>query len=109
MKSLQIISQTNLYVKIIPLKYGFKSGICISQKLAFEKTGKVYPLWKERDCLCAKIVDIGVYNSCNHYCKYCYANFDEDKIEENIKNHDPNSSLLIGHLAKDDIIKRRYD
>ncbi len=91
------------------VKYGFKNGICISQKLAFEKTGKVFPLWKERNCLCAKIVDIGSYNTCLHYCKYCYANYDEDQIEKNNKLHDPNSSLLIGHLESDDIIKIRKE
>jgi len=91
------------------LSYGFKRGICISQKLAFEKTGKAFPLWKERDCLCAKIVDIGEYNCCPNYCKYCYANFNEDSIKENVSLHDKNSSLLIGRLKEDDIIKRRVD
>ena len=91
------------------LKYGFKRGECISQKRAFEMTGKVYKKWKERDCGCASIVDIGAYNSCLHHCKYCYANFNEDEIKENYSNHDPNSSLLIGSLDKESIIKRRYE
>lgn len=53
------------------------------------------------------MVDIGYYNSCSHFCRYCYANYDEQKVFKNKQNHDANSSLLIGHLENDDIIKVR--
>ena len=53
------------------------------------------------------MVDIGEYNTCMHMCKYCYANFDESKVRENMKLHDDNLSLLIGSLKEDDIIKIR--
>ena len=35
--------------------------------------------------------------------------FDEKKVLENRKKHDPNSSILIGTLQDDDIIKERKD
>ena len=91
-------------------EYGFIKGECMSKELAFKLTGKTYKKWQARKgnaCNCVELVDIGVYNSCNHLCKYCYANYDESKVKENINNHDINSSLLIGHINSDDIIKPR--
>ena len=53
------------------------------------------------------MVDIRVYNSCVHFCKYCYANFFEEKVKDNFKLHDDKSSLLVRHITKDDITKVR--
>ena len=53
------------------------------------------------------MVDIGVYNSCKHFCKCCYVNFNEKQVNGNYKKHNPESSLLIGELEEDDIIKIR--
>ena len=91
-------------------EYGFIKGECLSHELAYKLTGKKYKSWKarkERKCNCVEMVDIGVYNSCKHFCKYCYANYDEKVVNNNFKNHDVNSSLLVGNLEKDDIIKIR--
>jgi len=91
-------------------EYGFIKDECMSKELALKLTGKKYKKWKARKnvpCQCVEMVDIGVYNSCKHFCKYCYANFDEIKVKDNYSKHDPNSSLLIGKLNKDDIIKVR--
>ena len=88
-------------------KYGFIKQECLSKDLAYNITGKKYKLWAARKCGCVEMADIGVYNSCKHLCKYCYANFDEAKIENNVKKHDHNSSLLMGYLNKDDEIKIR--
>ncbi len=93
------------------VEYGFIKGECLSHELAFKLTGKTnFKTWtarKEKKCKCVEMVDIGVYNTCKHFCKYCYANFLEDIVNINYKNHDKNSSLLIGKLEKDDIIKVR--
>lgn len=91
-------------------EYGFIKEDCVSKELARRLTGKNYPRWTGRNndyCNCVSMVDIGWYNTCNHLCKYCYANFDETKIKDNIKKHNPASSLLIGELEPDDEIKVR--
>ena len=72
-------------------------------------TGRKYKKWSARGdkCGCVQMVDVGVYNSCKHFCKYCYANYDEDLVFKNFKEHDVNSSLMVGHLSDSDIIKVR--
>ena len=92
------------------IEYGFIKDECMSRELAFKLTNKIYKKWNARKnvpCQCVEMVDIGVYNSCKHFCKYCYANFDEKKVLDNYNKHNPNSSLLIGKLEEDDIIKIR--
>ena len=49
--------------------------------------------------------DIGAYDSCSHFCRYCYANTNQAVVRYNRLHHDPNSSLLIGRLSKREIIK----
>lgn len=92
------------------LEYGFSKGECLSSELAYIMTGKKYKKWTARKgnkCNCVQMVDIGAYNTCLHFCKYCYANYDERNVCNNCKLHNPKSSLLIGELKKDDIIKIR--
>ncbi len=90
------------------VEYGFIKRDCVDHSLIFQLTGKTnFATWSQRDCHCVSMVDIGAYNTCRHYCKYCYANYDEKKVKSNILKHDDNSSLLLGHLHDDDIIKVR--
>ncbi len=92
------------------VEYGFIKGECLSHELAYKLTGKEYKDWKARgkgNCHCVSMVDVGEYNTCKHMCRYCYANYDEKKVNDNNIKHNPKSSLLIGELLKDDIIKER--
>lgn len=90
------------------LEYGFLKRDCVDENLAFRLTGKTdFKKWKARGCGCIEMVDIGVYNCCSHFCKYCYANYDEKKVRDNMRMYDKNSSLLIGKLESDDTIKVR--
>lgn len=91
-------------------QYGFVNGECLSHELAYILTGKKFKssnVRKEKKCECVQMVDIGDYNSCMHMCKYCYANYDEKAVSNNFERHDDNSSLLIGSIQRDDVIKVR--
>lgn len=92
------------------IEYGFVKEDCLSHQLAYKLTGKKYKTMtsrKGKKCSCVEMVDIGAYNSCPHLCKYCYANYEEEKVKKNRKAHDPNSSLLIGTIEECDVIKIR--
>ena len=92
-------------------EYGFFVSDCVTPTLAYKLTGKTnWTRWKARKndfCHCVSMGDIGSYNSCLHFCKYCYANYQEEEILKNHQTHDPNSSLLIGKITEEDEIKVR--
>lgn len=93
------------------IECGFIKRDCLDEEWAHLLTGKTkFKRWKSRgreSCHCVQMVDIGTYNSCQHYCRYCYANYNEKIIAKKCMEHEPNSSLLLGHLNPDDLIKIR--
>ena len=93
------------------VEYGFIKGDCLGVELAKRLTGKTKfkksRIRKGNLCNCVEMVDIGYYNSCKYFCRYCYANYSEGDVVSNYKKHNVNSSLLIGDLEEDDIIKVR--
>ncbi len=57
-----------------------------------------------KECACILTADIGEYNTCSHFCRYCYANYDRQIVIRNNKFHDKNSAFLIGTSEPNDII-----
>ena len=58
-------------------------------------------------CGCVQSVDIGMYNSCAHACRYCYANYNATEIALNRQKHNPASPLLYGEIGQMDRVTER--
>lgn len=115
-----VISFIDLYQKVLRntikacaegtelASYGVDCGGCMTVDV-FEKAidcALEVPKVKgaRSECGCLLGCDIGAYNTCEHLCKYCYANYDAKTVIENVQRHNPKSPLLIGELYRDDVI-----
>lgn len=89
-------------------EYGIDISGCMSQEIVEKAIG--YSLnaprngSKRESCNCLMGNDIGMYNTCMHLCKYCYANYSEELVKSNALKHNPKSPFLIGECEEDDNI-----
>ena len=89
-------------------EFGVDVSGCMTKEV-FEKAAgykldvpKIKPNRKE--CACMLTADIGEYNTCSHFCRYCYANYSRYSVFQNVKLHDENSPFLIGNKESSDAV-----
>lgn len=112
----QIASKYNLIIEtcaeqINLQEAGIQHGSCIDKKLIERLLGCKLTAEKDKNqreaCGCFESVEVGAYNTCLNGCKYCYANFNDSKVEDHVKLYNRNSALLCGNISSDDRITER--
>ena len=89
-------------------EYGVNTIGCRNKEFVEETIGhklKVPKIKNTREnCNCLMGNDIGAYNTCGHFCKYCYANSNKGLVIDNMRKHNENSPFLIGGYETGDKI-----
>ena len=89
-------------------KYGIEPNSCIDQARIEKIIGcpiKAKPDKQRENCRCIECADIGLYNTCLHGCRYCYANYNMNQVQQAVATHDDDSPLLTGALTPSSVVK----
>ena len=89
-------------------RYGIDTGGCLTRQVIEHAIGERLEVPRHpaarTGCECLLGNDIGVYNTCGHLCRYCYANYDKRAVRASMKAHDPDSPFLIGNAMPGDVV-----
>ncbi len=79
--------------------YGIQTGKCIDDDLIFRLFGIRVGAARDRSqrphCACILSRDIGVYHTCLHGCRYCYATANLETARRNYHRHNPLSPVML--------------
>ena len=88
--------------------YGVDCNGCMTQETFEAAIGCSLDVPKKKslrsECSCILGTDIGVYDTCAHLCRYCYANSNSDNVRRNMSLHESTSPFLVGNLHEGEVI-----
>ena len=111
-----VAKNEGIYIDTCAEEYDLSSlGIthaCCIDKQRLERLGNyTLKIGKDKNqrgvCGCIESIDIGMYNTCENGCAYCYANFNPAIVAKNHSAHVTTSPLICGNIEEDDKVNIR--